>query len=483
MNAIKNVIDSGIVLCQVKRNLIITMYLIGLSALQAQSVKQDSLNTPSISFFRAEEDYAYLKHQNSDTVYVVKDKFDPIKFVPLNRKKNIWLSFGGQYRPRFEYFNHQFLKKSNKSDGYYSHRIALHASIKITKNFRVFSEFYNGFLSKEGNIFTQEDPLTLHQLFVESKVNINGSLFSLRLGRQEMSYGISRLVGMREGPNIRLSFDAARLRFKKNRTSIDAFYGKEVLPNVDVFNDTRNKAMGFWGLYSKFFIKNGNGFTDLYYLGLYREQNVYEIGTAEEIRHTIGFRMSGKNGRRFFYNTELMYQFGSFGHKRISSFAIELDYHYTFPEKKYDPVLGIKLDYIMGDKNANDGKLNTFNSLFTNPTYFGQSATIAPANLLDIHPSFKLSFTKQISIEMDWDFLWRASSNDGVYAPAGFLLFTGASNNGKFIGHNPGLNVYWALNRNLSFDGKFSYLIPGKFIKEQNGSELTYIAITASYKI
>ena len=241
--------------------------------------------------------------------------------------------------------------------------------------------------------------------------------------------------------------------------------------------------MDFWGLYSKFFIKNGNGFTDLYYLGLNREQATYQVGTAEETRHTIGLRMSGKNGKRFHYNTEIMYQFGSFGNKKISSFAAELDYHYIFTEMKFDPVIGIKLDYIMGDKNIGDNKLNSFNSLFTNPTYLGQSATIAPTNLFDIHPSFKLNFTKKVSTEIDWNFLWRASTNDGVYSPAGFMLFSGTSNNHRFIGHNPSLNLYWFINRNLSFNGKLSHLIPGKFIKEQNGEALTYIAITASYKI
>jgi hypothetical protein len=452
------------------------------ASIHAQHVKKDTLNLPQLSYFRAEEDYSYLKHEDSDSIYIVKDKFIPIKFISLSKKKHIWLSFGGQYRPRFEYFNHQFLKNENKSNGYYSHRLTLNASLNVTNNFRFYSEFYHGFTSNEANIPVQDDPLALHQLFFESNIDMNGSSFSLRLGRQEMSYGISRLIGMREGPNIRLSFDAARLKFKKNTTSIDAFYGKEVIPNFKIFKDKRNEKMDFWGLYSNFFIKNGNGFTDLYYLGLNREQATYQAGTAEETRHTVGLRMSGKNGKRFYYNTEIMYQFGNFGNKNISSFAAELDYHYIFPGKKFDPVIGIKLDYIMGDKNIGDNKLNSFNSLFTNPTYLGQSATIAPTNLFDIHPSFKLNFTKKLSTEIDWNFLWRASKNDGVYSPAGFILFSGTSNNHRFIGHNPSLNLYWFINRNLSFNGKFSHLIPGKFIKEQNGGALTYIAITTSYK-
>lgn len=476
-NAIRSSTNSQMITC-----LTITAYLLGLSVLQAQNVKQDSLNTPPLSYFRAEENYSYLKYRQSDAVYVRKDPFDLLKFIPLNSTENLWLSLGGQYRPRFEYFNHQFLKEENKSNGYYSHRIALHASMNFTKNFRVFSEFYHGLLSKDGNTPVQDNPLGLHQFFMESNINVHGSSFSLRVGRQEMSYGISRLIGMREGPNIRLSFDAVRLKFQKNTTSIDGFYGKEVLPNFEVLKDSRNEKMSFWGLYSTFFIKNGNGFTDLYYLGLFREEAIYEVGTAEETRHTVGLRMHGKNGNRFRYNTEFIYQFGKFGSSTISSFAAELDYHYIFPNKILNPIAGIKLDYIMGDKNGADDKLNSFNSLFANPTYFGQSGTIAPTNLLDIHPSYQLSLTKNITAEVDWDFLWRASKNDGIYSPAGFLLFQGSNNNHKFIGHEPGFNVSWFISRNLNFNGKFSYLIPGKFIKAQNGETVTYMAITASYK-
>lgn len=466
-----------------KRCLITTICLLGLSVLHAQDVKQDSLDTPPINYFRAEEDYSYLKYKNSDSIHVVQNKFDPIKFAPLDRKKNIWISFGGQYRPRFEYFNHQFLKETNKSSGYYSHRIALNTSLNFTKNFRIYSEFYHGLLTKKGDTPVQDDPLALHQLFMESKINLGNTKLSLRIGRQEMSYGISRLVGMREGPNIRLSFDALRFKFEKNTTSIHAFYGKEVLPNFDVFKDKRNEKMDFWGVYSTFFIKNGNGFTDLYYFGLEREHLINPIDSGKETRHTTGIRMSGKNGLNINYNTELIYQFGTFDNKDISSFAAEFDYNYVFTEKKYKPTFGIKLDYIMGDKNRNDDKINTFNSLFTNPTYFGLSSTIAPSNLFDIHPSIKLNFTDKISAGLNWDFLWRASTDDGIYAPAGFLLFPGDANKHRFIGQELGINAFWFFDRHLNFSGEFSYLIPGKFIKEQGGSRLTYFSITASYKI
>ena len=52
-------------------------------------------------------------------------------------------------------------------------------------------------------------------MFAEYKTSLSEtSKLSFRLGRQEMGFGVSRLVGIREGPNVRRSFDAARIILK-----------------------------------------------------------------------------------------------------------------------------------------------------------------------------------------------------------------------------------------------------------------------------
>src|SRR4051794_5611264 len=54
------------------------------------------------SLERWDEDYSYLKNPSDR-----KDFFDPIKYIPLTRDGETYISFGGQARYRFDYFNNR----------------------------------------------------------------------------------------------------------------------------------------------------------------------------------------------------------------------------------------------------------------------------------------------------------------------------------------------------------------------------------------
>src|SRR5688572_28696688 len=55
---------------------------------------------PPYTPVRYNEDYSYLKDPDKRT-----DFFDPIKYIPLNESGDVYLSLGGQFRERYEYFN------------------------------------------------------------------------------------------------------------------------------------------------------------------------------------------------------------------------------------------------------------------------------------------------------------------------------------------------------------------------------------------
>ena len=183
------------------------------------------------------------------------------------------------------------------------------------------------------------------------------------------------------------------------------------------------------------------------------------------------------------FNTEIMYQFGTFGDKDINAWAVELDYHYLFLKTEHLKSVGIKLDYISGDRSAGDDKLQTFNPLFTNPAYFGLLAVITPVNLMDIHPSSKWKLSENVEFSFDWDFFWRASKNDGLYRPPRFLNRDGQNANSRFIGHKPGIVLGYKVSRHIKWSVDASYFISGNFIKETGESEnIFHFATTTSYK-
>ncbi|MEM7036820.1 MAG: alginate export family protein [Bacteroidota bacterium] len=274
----------------------------------ASKGEHDSLAAPpALLMVRAEEDYSYLRDQENRTVR--SGFFDPIKFIPLSRNRKVYLSFGGQIRPRFELFKNRFWA-SNADQRFYSQRLALHANVVLGKHVRVFGELYHGLTSHEQE-FAGYDLVDVFQAFAEYKFSIRKShKISVRVGRQEMGLGATRLLGIREGPNIRRSYDLVRGIARHKSTTLQAFYGREVLPMAGAFDnrftffDPDGPNPRLWGLYSQFKIRRLNGMNEVYYLGFQVANSTYTDLSGEENRHTFGLRRFGRIGKHWTYNTE-----------------------------------------------------------------------------------------------------------------------------------------------------------------------------------
>ena len=96
-----------------------------------------------------------------------------------------------------------------------------------------------------------------------------------------MSTAAGRLIDVRDGVNLRLSFDAARLLLHAGDWEVDGWWSKPVLNQPGVFDDEPNPARSFWGVYAVHplpLLPQGN--IDLYYLGFENEDAVYVQGRA-----------------------------------------------------------------------------------------------------------------------------------------------------------------------------------------------------------
>jgi hypothetical protein len=449
------------------------------------TLKDSLLEPPAFKLFRAEENYDYLKDK-ANSPYK-KDDLDAIKFIGLSSSKNTNVNFGGEIRLRMEDFTNR--NWVDEDETFYSHRMALHSNLNVNKYIRFFGELYHGWVSLEQQEFAQSDQLDWHQGFLEIKIPIEKQQLSLRFGRQEMSFGATRLIGIREGPNIRRSFDLGRAIFQTPRSKTELFYGKEVQPqfrifdnNFSLFNDNAQNPR-LWGIYSQFALKNDFGKMEVYYLGFETPQSFFNDATGEDIRHTIGSRRFGKLGNKLRYNTELMFQIGETEGKNAMGWAFETDWHYHFNNKNWQPELGLKLDVISGDETYGDDRIQTFNPMFTNPGYFSLAGIIAPVNLIEFHPSISIRPIEQLQVYLEWASFFRYSIDDGVYAPARFLMIEGQQSNERFIGNQLGCKIAYELDRHFSFDFDFSYFITGNFLKDTgNRQNMMHIAPTITYK-
>ncbi len=463
---------------------IIALLIVSPDALPQESVEKKE--APAYKLFRANEDYFYLL--NKENSPYEEDLFDALKYIPINDDRNRYLTFGGELRPRVEYFENRDWEEGG-DELFYSQRISLHSNLTLGNNLRMFAELYHGYTSHEKE-FAQYDELDLHQGFVELAIPMqNSNQLSLQFGRQEKAFGAARLVGLREGPNIRRTFDELRATFSANKNTYQAFYGREVRPEFYVFDndfvlfdhDAGNPAL--WGMYSQFNIHGDIGRTELYYLGFQSDMSQFNDVVGEEARHTIGVRRFGTIGERWIYNTELIYQFGELSGQDIQAYSIETDWHYQYIQTRWSLSIGLKLELTSGDSKAGDGEINSFNPTFVNPAYYSLAGTIAPVNIKSIHPSLTLHPTEKLVLYGEWAVFWRESTNDGLYRPPRFLTRDSTGTQEKNIGNQLGVKIGYEFGRHLSFDLDMSYFIAGAFLEATGESEnILHIAPTLSYK-
>ncbi len=441
---------------------------------------------PAFQLLRAEEDYSYLKDRDSHLYET--DAFDVMKYIPLNQQGDIYLTLGGGFRSRMEYFSNREWE-ADGDESFYSQRLSLHSSVWLAPNIRVFGELYHGYTSHEKE-FTQFDELDWHQGFVELKLPLQPTEYaSFRFGRQEMTFGATRLIGVREGPNIRRTFDASRAIYKIGENSVQAFYGREVHPNFFVFDndfvlfDFNDTSSELWGLYSQFSIDGDIGNTELYYLGFQSDLSRFKDVVGAEIRHTIGLRRFGAIGQSWHYNTELIYQFGELAGQDIRAYNIETDWHYVLIHTRWQPSIGLKFELTSGDNRAGDDRVNSFNPMFVNPAYYSLAATITPVNIISIHPSLTLHPTKKLIVYIEGAMFWRESRNDGLYRPPRFSARDGNGSRKRKIGDQLGMKLQYAISRHWSFDLDFSYFIAGGFLEETGEAEnILHLAPTLNFK-
>lgn len=442
------------------------------------------LAPPAYNMERAREDYRYLA---SDTSTVRRDLFDPIKFIPLNAAQSSYLSFGGEIRAQYVLINNNGWGAGREDNsGYLLERYMLHADAHFGRHLRLFGQLKSGlthFKSYAPEV-SEKDRLDLHQAFVDLRTGPGPHGLTLRLGRQEMAYGSSRLISWREAPNVRQTFDGGRVMWHAPGLQVDGFVTRPATTKPGVFDDNCNPNVWFWGVYGVKNLRPLHGGMDLYYLGFDNQLARYQQGTAAERRHSLGTRLWGALGN-WRYNVEAVYQFGSFGTGAIRAWTTSGEFGYLFETLPLRPLLQLRTEYISGDEDTENRDLQTFNPLFPRGAYFGQAAIIGPANLRDLHPVLTLypARTNDFALSFDWDFFWRARGADGLYSVPYVLNRPGCARQSKYVGDQLTMEMSWQVQRHWELELFATYFRAGDFLEESGpGRNQTYVSPRITFR-
>lgn len=415
----------------------------------------------------SEDEMSFGLLRQNDVINITKDvsnnSYYKLKSINLNSKSTI--SFGGSWRFQYESFvNEQFQNISDQDNLWYLNRIMLHSHLKVSDEFEVFAELNNSVVSdKDNRVPVDKDLLSFNQFFLRYNFNSN---WNILIGRQNMRLGSGRLVDIREGPNVRLSFDMAQLQYQDHNTNLLGFYAIPVQQQEGVFdNDYLKNNESLSALYwTQKWSKNTS--TDLFVLYKTENNKTWNSGTANDNRASIGLRHFGV-WKGLNYNNEFVYQFGSFGNQDISAWTVSFNVEKDFSIGTF----GLKTEAISGN-DEDSSSLNTFDGLYPRGAYFGRVARFGPSNLIDIHPYYNKKIGN-FNLELDYVAFWRFSTTDGVYNPP-LLLEYPSINSERFIGNQIGGIVSYELNDFIAFELESNIIFPGTFLKESNLGDMLY---------
>ena len=455
-----------------------------ITALHAQTDQPASSAAPvrTYSLLREDEDWSFLKDPS-----LRQDIWDPLKYIPLGRE-SWFLTIGGEAREVFERVGNDNWGKQPYTNTFLLQRYMLHTDWRFGKHFRAFVQLKSGLESfrRGGYRPIDEKKLDFEAAFVELGAGEGEHRVVLQAGRQELNYGSGRLVSVREGPNVRQSFDGARLKMKTGAWRVDAFAARPDLDKPGYFDNVPDHRTSFWGVYATRPWRSGVSF-DSYYLGLDRKSFTYNRGTAQETRHNLGARLwcpPATKESDWDFDYEAVWQVGSFGAGGIRAWTVASDTGYSFLGTPLQPRVSVKADISSGD-NPRSGSLGTFSPIFPMGNYFGVLADTGPGpvNFIDVHPRLQTKLPRGVSITMDLVVQWRESLTDGVYAVPGFLLVPASGRRARFVGYRPGVEARWQINRHAWLQADYGVFFAGEFLKQASpGRNINYTEFWAGYK-
>lgn len=428
------------------------------------------LNAKDFNMFRWNENYEALKNVEEKSIY------EKIKYVELD--DSIYISLGGSIRERLNiYENDRFNLLGEPTGNLLLHRSLFHADLHISDKFRAFVEI-GAHLTDGKNLVKgpfDEDKADITQAFFDFKLDI----LQLRVGRQELGLGSARLVGVRDGPNVRRSFDGVRLDTSWDNLKFRFFALNEVGIKEEFFDNFRNSGEFLWGGY----VTKEASLTNIefYYIGLDRDQASFINVNENETRHSIGTRIFG-NRNSWDWNLEFIYQFGEFGDSKISAWTAASVTGFTFQNALWSPRIAISTNIASGDNNPTDGTLKTFNPLYPNLSYFEEAAILSPQNFFNIEPRVIINPNEKLSINFDWNFFWRLNDNDGVYTRGLFALPGTADANGTFVAHVPSVAVNYQFNKYVSLGLSYSYFFAQEVIINAGGEDINFTKVEITWK-
>ncbi len=375
-------------------------------------------------------------------------------------------TFNAQIRARAETDERDF-NSDTDYNSYVLLRTRFSATFRPKKKYEALIQVQDSRVyGKEPTTLSDTRNLDLHQAYVL----VRGFLWKnldLKFGRMEVNYGEQRLIGAVDWSNVGRSFDGDILTWRiteKFKMDILSFYLEEASTPPTAASttvqpgDKHDRVLG--GVYMNWNRSDWLN-ADIYLLGEFDGTNV--TGTSKDTlaRGTVGTFVRGSIDDRWSYKAEFAYQGGKTGSLDLSAFMLTGSVTYAMPDAGWKPAFTLGYDYLSGDNDASDDKINVFNTLYaTNHKFYGYMDyfTDIPVHtnglgLQDLMVKVRVKPAKKLTLGMDVHHFMSAEKSGGE----------------SVFGQEVDLIGGWRFGKHFSWEAGLSVFVPGKLMQDRFG--------------
>lgn len=358
------------------------------------------------------------------------------------------------------------------------------------------------------NLPEDDGPMQLQMAYV-ALGDLKEFPVTLKVGRQELTYGDQRLVGNAFWLNVPHTFDAVKLRYQDSFFGVDLFAANLVYLDGDNFGDHFEQSNSQDTLSGAYFdmpgISKGN-INEVYLFARNVSRGIVTDNwsevpapfrfTAPQDIYTLGYHAKSKAGTYgpWDYSVEGMWQFGDrtavFPATTVAAakvaprldqnaWAFVVQASYTWADEPSKPKLALIISAASGDQNSKDNDSQTFQNLLpSNHGIYGIMDLSSLQNIVDDRLSYTMKPSKTTSFALDVHKQFLETTNDYWYNVAGVPRNTpGATpGSGKGFNINPSYSsdlgeeidaiAGWTPTKGLLLEVGVGHFFRGEYVKE-----------------
>jgi hypothetical protein len=413
---------------------------------------------------------------------VPREPLDELKYIPLSNYDAVtYLSLGANIRERFEVNDVTFGTGGNQQDWYLLSRTEAHLDLRIRGQVQVFFQLQSDTSpGKEHPTPVDQNRLDIEQGFVAVSEPLGDGVIAIRIGRQENGFDLQRFLSVRDGPNVRQSYDGVSVAYTSGPWRFIALYTDPVQTrNGSLFDDYSSSHLSLGLIRIERQVTSSSSLSA--YVGQFRQDDArFPTASGNERRDLVEVRYTGVSGR-VDWDAEAMSQNGRIGAQTIHAWATGAVLGRTLGSTRFRPRISLQFDAASGDKSPTDHQLDTFNPLFPSGYYFTTAGYTTYANLVHFKTDLSVNPLPNVKLSSGIGVEWRETVADAIYTLPDVPVPDTAGRGGRYVGTYGQFRADWGLTPHIGLALEVVHFSAGATVVSAGGRDTNYFGAEVRY--